>query len=210
MKTKLKELFIFNNLDDKTIGQIEDLTVEMSLPKDSTIFYEGDESKYMYILIKGIIKLYKVTSHDKEVILKYFHPNELIAEVANFEHMNYPATAQAFTDIEILRIDFEKLKEIVFCNSSLSYKIMISLIKKIRNLEKMISMHIVLDSQERVAKYIYDQPEEFFNTKNIMIAEILNISPETLSRILRKFKDDNIIDMKKKMVNKEILQSYFI
>ena len=35
--------------------------------------------------------------------MKYFHPNEFIAEVANFENIPYPATAQAFTDTEVLK-----------------------------------------------------------------------------------------------------------
>jgi len=209
MKTKLKDLFLFNDLDNETIEQIETFTTELTLPKDSILFYEGDESKNMFLLTKGIIKLYKVTSHDKEVILKYFHANESIAEVANFENMDYPATAQAFTDIEVLRIDFDKLKEIIYNNSQLSYKIMTSLIKKIKNLENIVSMHIVLDSQERVAKYIHDHTEDFFTTKNIVIAEILNISPETLSRILRTFKNEEIINTTKKTANKEALKSYF-
>ena len=209
MKTKLNDLFLFKDLDKETIQEIENLSTELTLPKDSIVFYEGDESKNMFLLTKGIIKLYKVTSHDKEVILKYFHANETIAEVANFENINYPATAQAFTDIEILKINFEELKKIIHQNPSLSYKIMTSLIKKIRNLENVISMHIVLDSQERVAKYIYDHTEEFFKTKNILIAEILNISPETLSRILRTLKDENIINTSKKFVDKDSLKSYF-
>ncbi len=181
----------------------------MSLPKESVLFYEGDETKHLFLLTKGIIKLYKVTSHDKEVILKYFRSNELIGEVANFEEMDYPATAQAFTDIEVLRIDFEELKKIILKQPDLAYKIMRSLIKKIKNLENLVSMHIVLDSQERVAKYIYDHTDDFFNTKNIVIAEILNISPETLSRILRTFKDEKIIDIKSKKVDHEKLKQNF-
>lgn len=209
MKTKLNELFLFNELDEKTIEQIESFTSEQNLPKDSVLFYEGDESRNMYILTKGIIKLYKVTSNDKEVILKYFHPSESIAEVANFENIPYPATAQAFTDIQVLKINFEKLKEIIFSNPSLSYKLMTSLIKKIKNLENLVSMHVVLDAQERVAKYIHDNTEDFFSTKNIIIAEILNISPETLSRILRTLKNDDVIDTSKKIIKKESLKSYF-
>lgn len=210
MKTSLRELFLFQDLDEETLAQIASFTTEVNLPKESIVFYEGDESKYLYILVKGIVKLYKVTSNDKEVILKYFNDNESIAEVANFENMAYPATAQAFTDIEILKIDFEKLKEIIFANPKLSYKIMSSLIKKIKNLENLVSMHIVFDSQERVAKYIYDNPKDFFTTKNITIAEILNISPETLSRILRTFKNEDLIDTKAKTVDTEALKSYFM
>ncbi len=209
MKARLQELVLFKDLDKEVIEKIEGFTTELTLPKDSILFYEGDESKDIFLLTKGIIKLYKVTSNDKEVILKYFYQNETIAEVANFENIDYPATAQAFTDIEVLKIDFKSLKDIILTQPELSYKIMTSLIKKIRNLENIVSMHIVLDSHERVAKYIHDHPEDFFSTKNIVIAEILNISPETLSRILRTFKNDKIIDIAKKEVDKEALKNYF-
>ena len=49
-----------------------------------------------------------------------------------------------------------------------------------------------------------------FNTKNIIVAEILNISPETLSRMLRVFKNDGLIDNKKKTVDKERLSALFL
>ena len=209
MRARLEELFLFKDLDIQTLDEIEKFTTEMLLPKDSILFYEGDESKNLFLLTKGIIKLYKVTSHDREVVMKYFRDNELIAEVANFEDMNYPATAQALTDIEVLKIDFESLKKIILQKPELAYKIMRSLIKKIKNLENLVSMHIVLDSHERVAKYIYEHTEDFFSTKNIVVAEILNISPETLSRILRTFKNEKLINTSTKTVNKEELKSYF-
>ena len=41
-------------------------------------------------------------------------------------------------------------------------------------------------------------------------AEILNISPETLSRMLRVFKNDGLIDSKAKTVDKEKLQTLFM
>jgi len=206
MKNKLKNIVLFNDLDEKTIKIIENFTTETKLKKDNIVFYEGDDSNYLYLLASGIIKLYKVSTNDKEIILKYFHSGELIAEVANFEHITYPATAKAFTDIEILKIDFEKLKKIIYSKPELMFKIQSSLIKKIKNLEKVISTHLVLDARERIAQYICDNPKDFFNTKKIEIAEILNITPETLSRILRVFKNDNLIDVKMKTIDKEKLE----
>lgn len=206
----LKEFFLFEDLCDETLSEIEKFTRKVSYPKESIVFYEGDDSKDLFLLQSGIIKLYKVTSNDKEIILKYFHSNELIAEVANFENMPYPATAQAFTDVEVIKIDFASLKDVIYDNPSLAFKIQGSLIKKIKNLENLVSLHVVLDSQERLAKYIHDRTEEFFSTKNVSTAEILNISPETLSRILRTFKDEGIVDMGKQTVNKERLRQFFM
>ena len=210
MKNKLKEIYLFKDLCDNTLDRIGEFTTFLKLSKDNVLFYEGDEPKYLFLLKKGIVKLYKTSSNDKEILLKYFHSNELIAEVANFEQIPYPATAQSFTDTEVLRIDFGSLKDIIYSVPNLSFLIQTSLIKKIRNLENIVSLHVVLDSKERIAKYLCDHSEEFFNTKNIIVAEILNISPETLSRMLRVFKNDGLIDNKKKTVDKERLSALFL
>ena len=209
MKNDLKNLFLFKDLDEETIDKIVKFSKIEKVPKNGILFYEGDSASSLCILKKGIVKLYKSTSNAKEVVLKYFNENELIAEVANFEEINYPATALAFTDIEVIKVNFSLLKEIILEKPELSYKIMISLIKKIKNLENVISNQIVLDSNERVAKYIYENSETFFSTKNVIIAEILNISAETLSRVLRTFKDENIISTSKKTIDKNRLKNYF-
>ena len=206
MKNKLKKIDLFNSLDDETLNKIYDITTSVKFDKNSIIFYEGDSSKYLYCLVSGIVKLYKVSSTDKEIILKYFHDSELIAEVASYENIPYPATAMAYTNVELIKIDFEKLKDIIYHNPELSFKMQLSLIKKIKNLEQVISSHLVLDAKDRIAKFICDNTEDFFNIKNIEIAKILNVTPETLSRILRTFKNDNLIDMKNKTVDKERLQ----
>jgi CRP/FNR family transcriptional regulator len=209
MKTHIKNIVLFQNIDDETIKKIETFTTEHRIPKDSIVFYEGDGPKFLYLLVKGVIKLYKTSSSHKEVVLKYFHGNELIGEVANFEGIPYPATAKAYSDVEVLKIDFEKLKEIIFSNPNMAFNIQTSLIKKIKNLENIISTNLVLDSKERVAKYIYDHSDDFFETKNIEIAEILGVSPETLSRILKFFKDNEIINVKNRYINKEVLVEFF-
>ncbi|MCK9473115.1 Crp/Fnr family transcriptional regulator [Sulfurimonas sp.] len=209
MKSYIKNTIFFQNIDEETIKKIETFTTEHKVSKNSIVFYEGDSPKHLYLLTKGVIKLYKTSSNHKEIVLKYFHNNELIGEVANFENIPYPATAKAYSDVEVLKIDFEKLKDIIFSNPNMAFNIQTSLIRKIKNLENIISTNLVLDSRERVAKYIYNHSEDFFETKNIEIAEILGVSPETLSRILKFFKDKEILNIKTKYVDKEALIEYF-
>ena len=203
MKTKLSNINIFSNLDDDTLQRIYEISSSVKFEKNSIIFYEGDSSKYLYCLASGIVKLYKMTSNHKEIILKYFHANELIAEVANFENIPYPATSFAYTDVELFKIDFEKFKKIIYENPELSFQIQKSLIQKIKNLEQVISTHIILDAKDRVIKFIYDNTEAFFKMKNREVAQILNVTPETLSRILRKLKEDEFINIKSNTIDKE-------
>jgi len=209
MNEHLKNILLFKNIDDDTISKIESFTTKQRVSKDGIIFYEGDKSKHLYLLSKGVIKLYKTSSNNKEIVLKYFHENELIGEVANFEEIPYPATAKAYSDVEVLKVDFQKLKEIIISNPNMAFNIQTSLIKKIKNLENIISTNLVLDSRERVAKYIHNHADIFFETKNTEIAEILGVSPETLSRILKFFKDKEIINVKTKFIDKEALVEFY-
>ncbi len=209
MREKLKSIVLFEDLDDKTLDKIADFTLVSKRLKDNIIFYEGDEPEYLHLLLSGVIKLYKTTSNDKNIVLKYFQQGELIGELANFEDIPYPATAYAFTDVEFLKISFESLKEVIYEQPELSFKIQSSLIKKIKTLESVISHDLVLDAKERVAKFIHDQTEMFFDAKNIEIAEILNMTPETYSRILKKFKSEELIDLKAKNIDKDGLFDYF-
>ena len=207
---KLKKVLFFKDLDDDILEKIVSFTVESRRLKNNIIFYEGDDANRLHFLVSGVIKLYKTTSNDKKIVLKYFQPGELIGELASFENIPYPATAEAFSDIEFLKINFEKFKELMYSNPELSFKIQASFIKKIKNLESVISHDLVLDAKERVAKFVHDNTEIFFERKNIEIAEILNITPETYSRILKKFKQENLIDLKNKTIDKDGLLIYFI
>ena len=209
MREKLKKIVLFQDLDDETIEEVVKFTQVLKELKGNIIFFEGDQPEYLYLLVSGIVKLYKTTPNGKSIVLKYFQSGELIAEVANFENFPYPASASSVTEVEILKIDFEKLKQIMYSNPDFSFQIQVSLIKKIKALESVITNTLVLNTKERVAKFIYDHTDVFFDKKNIEIAEILNMTPETYSRVLKEFKEDGVVDFENKEVDRSQLSLLF-
>ena len=209
MLQKLRNVSLFKNVCDETLKEIAKYTSYLKLSKDNILFYEGEDSNCLFLLTKGIVKFYKTSSNNKEIIIKYHYSNEFIAEVANFENIPYPATGKAFTEIEALKIDFKNLKHLLYSDANLALVIQTSLIRRIRNFENIIHSDVVLTSNERIAKYICDNTKEFFNTKRIIIAEILNITPETLSRRLKLFENDGLINYQKKSIDKEKLKTLF-
>ena len=54
MRFKLREIYLFKDLSDETLDQIEKFTTIVELSKDNILFYEGDDSKYLFLLTKGI------------------------------------------------------------------------------------------------------------------------------------------------------------
>lgn len=130
--------------------------------------------------------MYKTDTKNNEIVLHRFMPKSLIAEMAVFEDIDYPASAAFESDGSVLEIDFFQFKNNFLTNPDVAFNFFRSLSKKIKNLEDVISLNIVLDSTSRVAKYITEN-EDAFNIKNNQLSKHLHMTPETLSRILKKF-----------------------
>lgn len=70
-----------------------------------------------------------------------------------------------------------------------------SLIAKHKILIEIIQKEAILTADAKIAKFILENGELFSTLKNTQIASILNITPETLSRTLSRFKASGSIEM---------------
>ncbi len=201
----LKELYLFSDLDDLELKELENISKIKNFNSGETIFYEGEKPKYLYILIDGEVKIYKTTQNSKEIVLNIFKPINMIAELTIFSEINFPATALALQNSKLILIDANRFKAEFL--DRLALKFISSLIKKIQNLEYTIQNSIVLSATERVAKFIYDNEKSFKELKHKDIANKLNLTPETVSRVLKKFKNNQILS-DKGIINRELLKEF--
>ncbi len=182
----LRSIGIFENLNERELKTLLSISRKRKFKKGEVLFYEKEAAKYLTLVIDGIVKIYKVDPKNNEIILHRFMPNNFVAEMAVFEEIAYPASAAFETDGSVLEIDFEKFKEYFFSNPEITLELFKSLTQKIKYLDNVIALTVVLDSTARVAKYICDN-EAALSMKHNKLAQYLHITPETLSRIFKKF-----------------------
>ncbi|MCH9813255.1 MAG: Crp/Fnr family transcriptional regulator [Epsilonproteobacteria bacterium] len=194
---KIKEIPLFSNMSEDSIKALEKISYFKSYDADGIVFYEGDDPGTLYVLTEGVLRLYKTDPKGNELYIHQFVPTGLIGELACFENIKYPATARFITKGQVLKIDFQKLQEDFFKHPDISMEIIKSLTKKVKILSNVIHKEMILTSEAKVAKFIVENSELFETLKNTQIASILNITPETLSRILTKFKKAAIISIDK-------------
>jgi len=187
MMVELQKCYFFNNLSELDIRELERISKKVSYTKGSILFYEKEPATSLILLIEGVIKIYKTDLKNNEVIMRRFRAPSLIAEMATFEEIPFPASASFDTDGTVIIIDFQHFKEQFMEKPGVSSSIIKSLSKKIKNLEEVIDLNIVLDTTARLAKYLYEHEEILDELKNYQIAEDLHMTPETLSRTLKKF-----------------------
>jgi len=207
-----KDIYLFENLKDEQLLRLKQLSSVKEFKKGGMLFFEGDEPKNLYILTEGVLRVFKSDFKGNEVVLKYFYPVSLIAELANLDHIPYPASAEFEEDSKMIVVNFTAFEKEFLNNPDVLLSIVKSLTKKLKGLEEVISRSLTMDSTSRVAKFIYENDDLFLELKQNKISAILNITPETMSRVLKKFKDCGIIefrDRKFRIIDKKKLENYF-
>jgi len=193
----LKQFYFFENLDDKQFEILSSISVKKHYKKDSIVFYEKEEANKLLLLIEGTLKVYKTDLKGNEIILHRFNPLNIIAEVAVLEGIPYPATGSFENSGVIIEIDFKKFKKEFFGNPEVALIFFKSLSKKIKYLEDVISLNIVLDSTARLAKFLCFNKDELKTLKYYDLAKRLHMTPETLSRTFKKLVILDLIEKEK-------------
>ena len=190
----LTQIPFFTKLNPDELILLGNISQERAYKKGEILFYEREEPKYLHILLEGVLKLYKTNLKSQQIFLHQFKPISFVAELANFENIPYPATSEFTTDGRVLKIDYEAFKSILFTHPELSFNIIHSLSEKLKIMSEVVHNEVILTAEAKIAKFIVEHPELFSELKQTKIAQLLNITPETLSRVLGKFKNQGLIE----------------
>jgi len=161
--------------------------------KGGIVFYEEDEGAHIYVLLEGTVKLYKTSPKGTQIQINRFNAPAIIGEYVCFEETPFPATCEFVTDGKIAMVPRQFVIDNL-SNIDFALEMIKSLTTKVLVLSSLIHKETIYSSEAKVAKILMERPEIFKKLKYNEIASILNITPETLSRILKKFKVEGLIE----------------
>ncbi len=206
---ELQDIPMFADLDKKFHKELQDSVHMKKFTKNSIVFYEGDESDYLYILLKGTVQLYKTSPKGSQVQIKRMQAPNTIGEYACFEKEPFPASCEFITDGVMGLLHFDRVYQYLN-NKEFSLGLIRSLTSKVMVLSSLVHKETILSSEAKVADLMIEKISIFNRLRNNEIAGILNLTPETFSRILTKFKKESIIEVKDHKVKILNLEALYI
>jgi CRP/FNR family transcriptional regulator len=208
MKTTetLRQSLLFSGLNDDDLASVAAISNLRSFGKGETLFAEGETAHGFYLLAKGGIKLCKVSPDGREKVLHFVHPGETFAEAAFFGDGRYPAEARTIDKGEALFFPREAFMGLLERNPQFSLKLIVSLSLLLRRFARQIEELSFAEVPARLASYLCELIERKSTTfqgityldlemKKGELASRLGTVSETLSRTLRKLKEERIIDV---------------
>ncbi len=185
---KLRRLYSFSK--DVSISDVQDLlkSVEtVSIKKRTVLIEQGSRDSRVYYLRSGLVRMYHLKDSGDEVTF------DLIPEyniVANFDligtekpsNYNY----ETLEDSNFWSLEYEVFESIVHNNPKLEANRKYLLRKLLLAAKERLESFILLNPEERYLKFIKDYPDLTNRAPDKYIAQILGITPVSLSRIRKR------------------------
>lgn len=199
---------IFHDLMLEEKESIMNSSNHKSFKKGEFIFTHGDSFDDLFVVNRGMVKVYKVSTLGKEQILRILEPGDFMGELSLFSKSIHNSTAEALEKTEICIIQGNKIREIILQKPEIAIKFLQKFSERIEQSEEMIEQIGLRDVEQRIANYllleieknkVIDNNGEYEITLPVSkgdLAALIGTTQETLSRKLTLFQDNGWIKQK--------------
>ena len=203
LASALRRSSIFSGLSEADLAEIAGYSERRALAKGEILFREGDPVSGFYVVLKGLIKAYRVDEAGREQVIHLISEGESFAEPAVAGLPGYPAHTVALERSEVALIRGQPFLDHLKVRSELALRMLASLSRHLHELVSMIESYRLRDAETRLLHWLVrrcpagDGPGEIqLGTSKGVWASELGTRQETLSRLLAKLRKTGILTVK--------------
>lgn len=204
----VKSIPLFSALDNVTIEQICSLSIIKTYAPHYTVINEGEESKQLFIILDGKVKVTSTSNRGREITLRILSGTDFLGEVFASEIINNNSTITTLSKTELLLIRKSDFQKYLLINPTLTIRFLQEVANRIRTAEFKIYLFSFSTAQYKIAAVIIQIAEKEGKIgKNVVmlekfpryseIANMAGITRETVSRILHRFETEKLIELGK-------------
>jgi len=167
-------------------------------------FIVGEENiaRTLYIVVCGMVKMFKASPEGKEQTLFLFGPGESFGMCATFSDAIFPANISALEKSTLLVLPGDVLETTARQDPVILFNVVFVLSQRLKESMALIESLSLRNIPRRVASFLlYSTLKKDCNEGNVLeltisrreMSKILGSTPETLSRVLKKMAMEDII-----------------
>ena len=221
MINNLSDIPIFSDIPTSELQYLTPLLKERHFKKNHILMFENDESDEVYLLRSGMVKIYRMYE-GKEIVLSITMAGDIIGEVEALSSDNHRISSiEALENVSVWLMTKQDFLQIVDKYPSVlrnAYKI---LVERTRMLNRMIRYLTFYDVRGKVANLIMDFYYNFGTSNDdvfkidlkinqTLIANMLGVTRESISKTLGEFQAEGLIDIRDKylyLLDMDLLES---
>ncbi len=209
--SSISSIALFSELDDQQLRDVTSICMLKHYSKNNILFNNGDYYRGFYILLEGTVKVFNISSEGVETVVHIVKPPMVFADIPLFDGTDYPVSAQCLEDCLTVFIPKTEFLSLIKENPELSIKMLSGFAKRLKTLVNQIEDLSTKEVINRLAKFLIEEirsnnteylPEPFvkLTIPRSTTASFLGTIPETLSRALKKLRNENILKVNGKTI----------
>ena len=186
--------------------EIIDMAEPIEVSADVTLFAEAEEPSGLFLVLEGQVKLIRSGPGFREHIVHLAEERAIIGEASLFLE-SHPVTAVTLKPTRLLRFPREPFLEVMGRHPVLMRYLLDIMAHWLRQLIEKIDELTLCDGAQRLARYLValhakSHYSDFVTSAQVELptrkrdlATMLNMNQPSLSRILRQFQDDGLVEV---------------
>ena len=207
----LKNVPLFQDLSKEELESICPLLQEIRWKRGNVIFLEGDTGDELFIIKKGIVKIYRYNDK-KEIILAIFGPGDFFGEMAIIQpSLNRSAAAETLENCLIYSLKRAVFYDFMMKHPHICIKLLEVTAQRLRRANDQIYNLTFLDVRTRILRSIIYLANQHGVNRNggvwidirithQQLADMAGTSRESATKVLQTLSEEGLIVVKKKRI----------
>lgn len=157
----LKKADIFSDFSENEMAELERMTVMKNLRKGEILYLAGEQALNLYILKHGVIKISRILTDGRELIVELLKPGEIFGELEAMDQSERDSQATACEDAMLCVMKGNNFTELVRTKPRMALRVTKLMGLKRRTIENRIENILFKGVAERVASLLLDLAGRF-------------------------------------------------
>lgn len=198
----VRDKAICRTLDDAELRQLNKIVTAVKLNTGGVVFYEGDDSTYLFNVVRGSLRLSKLLPDGRRQVTGFLFPGDFLGlSIAGL----YPYTAEALTAAELCRFSRADLTRMLDRFPKLEHQLLRLASHELAEAQDHIMVlgrktateriaTVLLKLADRIGRNVNGGRELDLPMNRSDLADYTGLTTETVSRTLSQLRKSGVID----------------
>ncbi|GAA2770332.1 Crp/Fnr family transcriptional regulator [Mycolicibacterium pallens] len=207
MHPNLAGAALFRGVDPRDVAELCDSLDRRYFNTGDFIFEQGEPGDLLYIIVTGKVKIGSSAEDGRENLFHILGPSDMFGELAMLDPGPRISSARALTDVAVVTMDRELLREWIAPRPEVAEQLMRVLARRLRRMTTSRTDLVFTDAPGRVAKLLLRLAQRFgvqrdgsvlvnHDLTQDEIAQLVGSSRETVNKVLSDFTNRGWIELR--------------
>lgn len=195
---------IFKECSSETLSTLSSGAHVVEKNKGHLLFSSNDHAEYLYVILKGWVKLYRETLDGAQAVVDILTIGHLFGETSIFQENTYPYSAESTETTKLLCVPLKNLKLAMDNDSKIAMSMLTSMALYRTQQDQELEHRTLQNAPQRIGCFLLRLADQsasapitiYLPYDKTLVASRLGMQPETFSRALAKLKKETGIRVK--------------